>query len=146
MALGFVPMEDGMNILLVDDDMSLRRSLRLALETMNHHVTEAGNSAQAQELLGHNMFDVAFVDLRLGQEQGLDLLPGMFRLAPGLDVVVITAYVTIEQAAEVRRRGAADYLPKPFTPNQLRLVLDRVASMRRLQSRVEELEDQVRSV
>jgi NtrC-family two-component system response regulator AlgB len=135
-----------MNILLIDDDANLRRSLRLALETMRHHVTEARDGPQAQELLGHGMFDVTFLDLRLAREQGLDLLPALLRLAPGLNVVVITAYATIETAVEAMRRGAFDYLPKPFTPDQLRLVLDRVTRLRRLQSHVAELEEQVRSV
>jgi NtrC-family two-component system response regulator AlgB len=135
-----------MNILLIDDDPNLRRSLRLALETMKHRATEARDGIQAQELLGHTMFDAAFLDLRLGQEQGLDVLPELLHLAPGLAVVVVTAYATIETAVEAMRRGAADYLPKPFTPNQLRVILDRVAAMRRLQSQVADLEEQVHSV
>jgi len=135
-----------MNILLVDDDKSLRRSLRLALETMGHRVTEAEDGARAKECLGHALFDVAFVDLRLAREQGLDLMPDLLQLAPGLEVVVMTAYATIETAVEAMRRGALDYLPKPFTPDQLRLVLDRTARMRRLQSQVDDLEQQVRSV
>jgi NtrC-family two-component system response regulator AlgB len=135
-----------MNILLIDDDVNLRRSLRLALETMQHQVTEARDGTQAQELLGHRTFDVAFLDLRLAREQGLDVLPALLRLAPGLDVVVITAYATIDSAVEAMRRGAFDYLPKPFTPDQLRLVLERVVRLRRLQSHVAELEEQVRSI
>jgi NtrC-family two-component system response regulator AlgB len=135
-----------MNILLIDDDPSLRKSLRLALETMSHRVTEASDSAHAQECLGHRLYEVAFLDLRLGREQGLDVLPALLRLAPGLAVVVVTAYATIETAVEAMRRGAFDYLPKPFTPNQLRVVLDRVNRLRRLQSHVEDLEEQVRSI
>ena len=134
-----------MNILLIDDDQTLRRSLRLALETMGHRITEARDSAQAEEMLGHALFDMAFLDLRLGREQGLDLIPAMLRWAPGLAIVVMTAYATIETAVEAMRRGAFDYLPKPFTPEQLRIVFDRIARMRRLQSRVEALEEQVRS-
>jgi len=60
--------------------------------------------------------------------------------------VVVTAYATIESAVEAMRRGAFDYLPKPFTPDQLRVVLDRIAKMRKLQFQVDELEEQVRSV
>ena len=56
------------------------------------------------------------LDLRLAEEQGLDLLPRLLGLAPGLHVVVVTAYATIETAVEAMRRGAFDYLPKPFTP------------------------------
>jgi NtrC-family two-component system response regulator AlgB len=134
------------NILLIDDEQSLRKSLRIALETMHHHVSEAGDGNEAQKILGHGLFDLAFLDLRLGTENGLDLLPNLLKLAPGLAVVVITAYATIETAVEAMRRGAADYLPKPFTPEQIRIVLDRVVRLRRLQSHVEELEEQVRSV
>src|SRR5258708_5563163 len=135
-----------MNILLIDDDQSLRKSIRLALETMNHRVTEAGDGTQAQEQLGHNMYDVAFLDLRLGREKGLDLLLTLLRLAPGLAVVGITAYATIETAVEAMRRGAFDFLPKPFTPDELRRVLERVVRIRRLESHVEELEQQVRAI
>ncbi|HEX4000115.1 MAG TPA: sigma-54 dependent transcriptional regulator [Pirellulales bacterium] len=135
-----------MNVLLIDDDLSLRRSLRLALETLDHRVTEADSGDRAKQLLGHLVFDVAFLDLRLGLEHGLDLLPELLQLAPGLDVIVVTAYATIETAVEAMRRGAFDYLPKPFTPQQLRLVLDRSQRMHRLQTKVEDLEEQVRGV
>jgi two-component system, NtrC family, response regulator AlgB len=134
-----------MNILLIDDDQNLRKTLRLTLQAMGHRPIEADNSAKAEEILGHGQFEVAFLDLRLGREQGLDLLPALLRIAPGLDIVVVTAYATIETAVEAMRRGAADYLPKPFTPEQLRLVLDRIRRERRLRSHVEELEEQVRS-
>src|SRR6202166_4500320 len=120
-----------MHVLLIDDDPSLRKSLRLALETMGHLITEARDGTQAQEILGHGQFDAAFLDLRLGHEQGTDVLPALLRLAPGLAIVVITAYATIETAVEAMRRGAFDYLPKPFTPDQLRLVLDRITRDRK---------------
>src|SRR5260221_3169234 len=135
-----------MNILLIDDDQSLRKSIRMALETMNHRVTEAGDGSQAQELLSHTLFDVAFLDLRLGREKGLDLLLRLLKLAPGLAVVIITAYATIETAVEAMRRGAFDFLPKPFTPHEIRRVLDRVVRIRQLESHVEALEEQVRAI
>jgi len=135
-----------MNVLVIDDDISLRRSLRLALETLEHRVTEADSGDRAKQLLGHTAFDVAFLDLRLGMEQGLELLPELLQLAPGLDVIVVTAYATIETAVEAMRRGAFDYVPKPFTPQQLRLVLDRSRRMHRLQTQLEDLEQQVRAV
>lgn len=144
--MGLLPKVNVMNILLVDDDPSLRKSVRLTLETLGHAVTEAENGASAQDLLGQRLFDVALLDLRLGRENGLDVVPALLRVAPGLAVVVMTAYATIETAVEAMRRGAMDYLPKPFTPNQLRIVLDRVSQMRRLQSHVDELEEQVRAV
>ena len=135
-----------MKILVIDDDAGLRRTLRMSLEVLGHQASEARDGAQALELLGHRPFELALLDLRLGQETGLDLLPRLLHLAPGLPVVIVTAYATIETAVEAMRRGAFDYLPKPFTPDQLRVALDRISRLRRLQSQVEELEDQVRSV
>jgi two-component system, NtrC family, response regulator AlgB len=135
-----------MNVLVIDDDANLRKSLRLALETMKHRVSEARDSNQAQAQLGRAAFDVALLDIRLASDNGLDLLPELLRLAPGLAIVVVTAYATIENAVEAMRCGAFDYLPKPFTPQQVRVLFDRVAHVRRLQSQVEQLEDQVRSV
>src|ERR1700689_3909194 len=127
-----------LNVLIVDDDQSLRKTLRLALDTMGRNVSEAQSEAEALDLLGRRVFEVCFLDLRLGREQGLDVLPALLRMAPGLAVVVMTAYATIETAVEAMRRGASDYLPKPFTPGQLRLILDRVRQLRRLQSHVGE--------
>jgi NtrC-family two-component system response regulator AlgB len=135
-----------MKILLIDDDASLRKSIRLALETMRHQVTEASDGAQAEAILNREQFEIAFLDIRLGQEQGLDLLPRILSLAPRLDIVMITAFATIETAVEAMRRGAFDYLPKPFTPAQIRVVLDRVSRFRRLQSHLGELKEQVRSI
>ncbi len=135
-----------MNILVIDDDVNLRKSLRLALETMHHRVTDASDGDQAKAQLNRTTFDLAFLDLRLARENGMNLLPELLRLSPGLAIVVVTAYATIESAVEAMRRGAFDFLPKPFTPDQVRLVFDRVTRVRRLQSQVELLEDQVRSV
>src|SRR5262245_30421214 len=99
-----------MDVLLIDDEASLRRTIRIALETMGHRVVEARDGNQALGHLGQRLLDVALLDLRLGPEQGLDLLPKLLQLAPGLDVVVITAYATIETAVAAMRRGAHDYL------------------------------------
>src|SRR5262249_47727464 len=98
------------------------------------------------EALGHGLFEVAFLDLRLAREQGLDLLPELLRLAPGLDVVVVTAYATVATAVEAMRAGAFDYPPKPVTPDQLPLALEPGGRSGQLQSHVADLEAQVRSV
>ncbi len=113
---------------------------------MNHQVTEARDAAQALYMLSPGLYDLAFLDLRLASDQGLELLPELLRLSPGLDVVVITAYATVETAVEAMRRGAFDYLPKPFTPDQLRLVLERAKRSKRIQTHVRDLESQVRSI
>src|SRR6185312_12450122 len=125
-----------MNLLLIDDEASLRRTMRTALESMRHNVAEAGSGEQALNRLRQQHFDVAFLDLRLGRDAGIDLLPQLLREAPGLAVIVITAYATIASAVEAMRAGAFDYLPKPFTPDQLRVVLERWRQVQRLRNQV----------
>jgi two-component system, NtrC family, response regulator PilR len=134
-----------MDILLIDDEVSLRRTLRTTLESMGHTAAEASSGEQALRLLQKQRFEAAFLDLRLGREAGLDLLPSLLREAPDLAVVVVTAYATIASAVEAMRRGAFDYLPKPFTPDQLRVTLERWRQMRRLRNQVADLQEQVRA-
>jgi two-component system, NtrC family, response regulator AlgB len=137
-----------MDLLIIDDEASLRRTLRTALESMGHHVAEAPTAALARSLVEQQHFDLAFLDLRLGREAGLDLLPELCAPGrePGIAVVVVTAYAAIETAVEAMRRGAFDFLPKPFTPDQIRITLDRFQLVQGLRHRVASLEEQVRSV
>src|ERR1700761_7365429 len=103
-----------MNVLIIDDDLSIRETLGMAIETLGHHVASVVNRAAAEKKLRSESFEVAFLDLRLGAESGLDLLPDLLRLSPRLAVVVITAYSSVESAVLAIKRGAFDYLPKPF--------------------------------
>src|SRR5436190_217948 len=121
-----------MDILLVDDEASLRRTLRLTLGTMGHAVEEAASGEQALTVLRQRPFDLALLDVRLRKESGLDVLPRLRSQAPDLPVVVMTAYASVDTAVEAMRRGAVDYLPKPFTPDQLRVVLGRLREVQGL--------------
>lgn len=134
-----------MNLLIVDDETSLRRTLRLTLESMKHHVTDVAAGPPALAALAQERFDLAFLDLRLGRESGLDLLPQFQAAAPGVGVVVMTAFAAIDTAVEAMRRGAFDYLPKPFTPEQLRMLLVRWEQVRGLRMEVSDLREQVRT-
>jgi NtrC-family two-component system response regulator AlgB len=130
----------GLSILIVDDEPNIRKVLSVSLTADGHGVMAVSNSRDALATAARQPFDVAFVDVRLGTETGLDLIPGLLAESPWLRVVVITAYASIETAVEAMKRGAADYLPKPFTPPQVRLVVDRVARLRKLEQRVESLQ------
>jgi NtrC-family two-component system response regulator AlgB len=132
------------NVLLIDDELTLRRTFRTALEAMGHTVAEAGAGPAAHDLLDVQRFDVAFLDMRLGRSSGLDLVPELQRSAPQMAVIVMTAYASIDSAVDAMRRGAFDYLPKPFTPDQVRIVLDRWRLVSGLQSEVAALRDRVR--
>ena len=129
-----------MRILLIDDERNILRTLTTALETDGHEVVAVESASGALRQVQSSPFDAAFLDLRLGKEDGLTVLTQLRRADPGLAVVIITAFASIPTAIEAIRRGAADYLPKPFAPEQVRLVLTRLERDQRLQRRVEELE------
>jgi NtrC-family two-component system response regulator AlgB len=135
-----------MDVLLIDDDASLRRTIRMTLDASGHRVVDVPDGAQALEVLAARTFAIALLDLHLARESGLDLLPKLLKAAPGLAVIVITAYATFETAVDAMRLGALDYLPKPFTPDQLRVTLNRVARVRRLESQLGTLQDELREV
>ncbi len=129
--------------LVVDDDAGVRQSLRLCLEAMGGRVLGVGTAAAALEAVDRASFDLAFLDLWLGAESGLDALPRLRERGGDLGVVVVTAFATYESAVEAMKRGAVDYLPKPFTPDQVRLAAQRVLDARRLRVRLAELEQRV---
>jgi len=132
-----------MHILIVDDEPNIRSSLRIALESMQHTVEESAGMGQALELLERAEFDLALVDLRLGKESGFNLLDTIASRSPRLPVVIVTAYSSIETAVDAMRRGAFDYLPKPFTPAQIRAVLERLGRVQSLRNQVAGLRDQI---
>jgi NtrC-family two-component system response regulator AlgB len=129
--------------LILDDDPGVRQSIRLCLEADHGRVLGVGTSAGALEALERNPFDVVFLDLWLNAESGLNVLPEILRRQPGVPVVVITAFATFETAVEAMKRGAVDYLPKPFTPEQVRGAARRAVAERILQRQVSELRERL---
>jgi len=132
-----------MRVLIVDDETSIRKTSRLAVETMGHEVVDAPNGGRALKALEETPFDACFLDLKLGVEDGLDVLEKLLKIAPTLAVVMFTAYANIATAVEAMRRGAFDFIPKPFTPDQIRAVLAKIAKTHSLVSRVQQLEAQL---
>jgi two-component system, NtrC family, response regulator AlgB len=119
-----------LSVLVVDDEPTIRRSVSLCLELENHRVRSVGTPEDALDQARLEAFDLAFVDLRLGTKSGLDLIPELLVLRPGLKVVVITAFATVETAVEAMRRGAWDYLAKPFEPSQVVLAASKIAALK----------------
>jgi len=118
------------NILIVDDEASIRRTLSICLTGEGHLLREAASATEALAEADRQLFDAAFVDLRLGTQSGMDLIPTLLAANPGIRIVVITAYATIASAVEAIKRGAFDYLPKPFTPDQVALMAKRAVHAR----------------
>ena len=129
--------------LVVDDDPGVRQSLRLCLEAAGARVLGVATGSAALEALDRGHFDLVFLDLWLGAEAGLDVLPEMLTRQPDLGVIVVTAFASIESAVDAIKRGAVDYVPKPFTPDQIRLAANRVLETQRLRQRLTELQEEL---
>lgn len=132
-----------MRVLIVDDEPSIRKTTSVAVETMGHEVVAAPNGLRALKLLEETPCDVCFLDVNLGTEDGLSVLDKILKAQPTITVVMFTAYASISTAVDAMRRGAFDFIPKPFTPDQIRQVLDKIARTRKLEQRVQQLESQL---
>jgi len=135
-----------LTVLLVDDEPNIRKVLGISLEAEGHHVTAVSNVKDALGEARRRCFDLALVDLRLGTESGMELITALRALCSWTRIVIITAYASIDTAVEAMRRGAFDYLPKPFTHEQVALVARKVAEVRALEQQVKTLQETLSEV
>jgi DNA-binding NtrC family response regulator len=129
------------NILIVDDERPIRRILSVLLAERRHRVTDVGSGEEALAILVEAKPDLVLLDLKLPDIDGLETLKRLRALNPRLDVVMMTAHGTISSAVEAMRRGAFDYVTKPFDNDELLIVVDRALEMRRLSSEIESLRE-----
>ncbi len=134
-----------MRILIVDDEKSIRTSTAVVIRAAGHQADLADNKQVALAKLQEETYDLVFLDLRLGDEDGLEILSIAKRLLPQLPIVVFTAYASVSSAVTAIQRGAFDYLEKPFTPENLRQIIARVERQRKLELRIDELQEQISS-
>ncbi len=113
-------------ILVVDDEQRNVHLLRLTLEGQGHAVEGVGDGAAALAAFREQAFDLVITDLRMEPVDGMAVIEGVQAEAPGTPVIVLTAYGEIETAVAAMRRGAGDYLTKPWQPDQLALSIARV--------------------
>nr|MBP8237404.1 response regulator [Pseudomonas sp.] len=126
-------------ILLIDDEPAILRTFRYCLEDQGYQVSTANSAAQADALLLRQVFDLCFLDLRLGADDGLEVLAQMRLQAPWMRVVIVTAHSAVDTAVDAIQAGAADYLVKPCSPEQLRLASAKQLEARQLAERLERL-------
>ena len=112
-------------ILIIDDDQDFASSLKLILESEGYQPLLAHSEEEALECVGKNEVDLALIDIRLGQDNGIDLLLKLKKLQPDILCVMITGFGTIETAIQALRYGAYDYLRKPVNPDELIVSLNR---------------------
>ncbi|KQC08633.1 MAG: transcriptional regulator [Smithella sp. SDB] len=121
-----------LSILVVDDGQSQREMLRDFLRSEGHTVTEADNGEKALNTVLGGQFDLVLLDYKMPGMDGLEVLKEIKRLNPEIDVVIITAYGTIETAVEALKAGAIDYITKPVELDELIILVNRIAERRQL--------------
>jgi DNA-binding response OmpR family regulator len=107
------------SILIVDDEPKLARSLSLILQRADYVVTTAPDAATALQLLQVGAYNLVFLDIRLPDQSGIQLLPQIHAIYPDMPVVMVTAHATLETAIGAVRAGARDYLLKPIDPEDI---------------------------
>ncbi len=117
------------SVLLVDDDGNIRRTLALSLKDLHCSVEQAGSVEEAMGRLRAHEFDLVLTDFKMEKQTGLELVKQAKALRPGVTVVVMTAFASFENAVEVMKEGAFDYLSKPFTNAQLSHLLSKVREL-----------------
>jgi two-component system response regulator HydG len=118
------PMLPKKSILIVDDDIAHRTMLRILLD-WNYEIFEADDGLVAIEQIQNDSFDLVIMDIRMRNVSGLEALDAIKTLRPDIPVVMMTAYWSDQIADEARKKGAFDYLPKPFDFDELRQTIER---------------------
>jgi two-component system, NtrC family, response regulator HydG len=125
-------MKEGIPILIVDDEESMRDSMSQVLEKEGYRTKNAESGQAGLNLFTREAFEVVFLDLRLPDQDGLSVLRQMREASPETPVIIITAYGSIESAVEAIKLGAFEYLTKPFTPEELRVVAGKALVNRKM--------------
>jgi DNA-binding NtrC family response regulator len=134
-----------MSILIVDDEPSIRDTCAEVARQAGMKAIAVATAEEALEVLENSAVDIVLTDLMLQQTSGLDLLKRVHDTSPGLPVIVLTQYGTIDSAVAATKLGAADYVTKPFRIEELRSRLDRAARAVELQQENQLLREQLRT-
>ncbi|MCJ7683057.1 MAG: sigma-54 dependent transcriptional regulator [Desulfobacteraceae bacterium] len=133
-----------LSILVVEDGRSQREILRDFLRDEGHDVSEAESGEKALKQLRENYFDLLLIDYKMPGMDGMELLKGVKRINPEVDVIMMTAYGTVETAVQAMKAGAVDYVTKPIELDELLILIDRISERRTLLKENEILRDELR--
>jgi DNA-binding NtrC family response regulator len=134
-----------LNLLIVDDERAIREACREVAQSLGFTAYVADSAEHAYRLLETQTFDAALLDLRLPGVGGLEALRRIKERRPEAIVVVVTGYGTVQSAVQAMKNGAYDYVTKPFSVDELKLLLERVASHLKLKSENRLLREKVKS-
>lgn len=123
---------EDVNVLVVDDEETMRQACTEVLRREGFQVRSAANGDEALHMVEDQIPDVAFIDFKMPGLPGMAILDEFNVKSPGTVKVVMTAYATVSAALTALRHGAFDFLPKPFTPDELRSIALRAVEHRKL--------------
>ena len=110
-------------ILVVDDDKNIRRTVTMALESLDYFVHTAFDGKDAMMQLERDSYDLIITDLKMPGMNGMELLQRAIAKYPNVQIVLVSAHATVDNAVEAMKLGAIDFLQKPFTPKELRKIV-----------------------
>ncbi len=132
------------DVLLVDDEKSVRSTLAIILQKSGYRVEEAGNGNDAIEKIKTHCYDLVITDLRMKPVNGMEVLRIAREINPSTEVVVMTAFGTVETGVEAMKLGAYDYIQKPFDKDELLLVIEKAMERKELLTEVEHLQNELK--
>src|SRR5262249_18255434 len=130
-------------ILVVDDDERLRETLGVLVRSLGHQAIMAADVPSAERGLAERDLDFVISDLRMPGGSGLDLLARARAAAPSVPVIVLTAYGTVETAVDAMKKGAFDYLQKPFDAVEMELRIARALELKRVRAENDYLREEI---
>src|SRR6201993_1463470 len=134
-----------LNLMIVDDERAIREVCRDVAQTLGFHTSIADSAEHAYRVLESNAIDVVLLDLKLPGAGGLEALHQIKARRPDAVIVVVTGYGTVQSAVQAMKDGAYDYVTKPFSMEELRLLLERVAGHLRLKTENRALRETIKS-
>jgi DNA-binding response OmpR family regulator len=139
-----MPTDD--TILIIDDEPKLARSLALILQRAGYRVTTAGTAKEGMQFLQSGAFDLVFLDIKLPDQSGIQVLPQIRKLYPDMPVVILTAHASLETAIEAVRAGATDYLLKPIDPEAILARVNKINEDQKQPRRKREITTQIQTL
>lgn len=129
-------------VLVVDDEQDIRDGSERILNRIGFQVFKASRGSEALDILSRENISLVLLDLKMPGMDGMEVLSRIQEMNPAILVIVITGYATVQTAIEAMKQGAYDFIPKPFEPDQLRIVVHRAQEKVRLTREAEKLEDE----
>lgn len=131
-------------ILVVDDEADMLELLELIItDRTSYQVVTVNNPLEVPGLIKDGGFDLLISDLTMPQMDGMELLDQVHRIDPQLPYIILTAYGTVDSAIEAMRKGALDYITKPFRQEQILLIVEKAMKFRRLQKENQALKNEL---